>query len=125
MALLYSYGCPACGEIDSFTRADTVTCRCGATAKRRYRIHVDRQSLKESGRWDPVVGCYVSGDAEFRSKLAEGQAAESERLGMEVKLATCDARDNEALAELHGWPDREKDLEPTVLAPKRKKKVSA
>ena len=61
----------------------------------------------------------------FGSKLAEGQAAESERLGMEVKLATCDARDNEALAELHGWPDREKDLEPTVLAPKRKKKVSA
>ena len=34
--------------------------------------------------------------------LKAGQARESAELGMDVKLATVDARDTEGLAELHG-----------------------
>jgi hypothetical protein len=60
-----------------------------------------------------VVGEYVANDRQFRDLLARGQDAESEKLNMDVKLATVDARDSEGLAELHGWKDRDADLEAT------------
>jgi len=59
------------------------------------------------------VGEYVANDREFRNKLREGQAAQEEKLQMEVKLETVDARDHDALADLHGWKDRAADLERT------------
>jgi hypothetical protein len=57
------------------------------------------------------VGSYVANEREFRDKLARGRERESENLGMDVKLETVDARDHEGLAELHGWKDRDADLE--------------
>jgi hypothetical protein len=109
----YAYDCPACGEFDSTVGADRLDCRCGRSARRRFSVAVNRSSLKSESRWDPVVGAYVANDREFRSLLARGQEAESEKLNMDVKLETLDARDSEGLAELHGWKDREADLEAT------------
>lgn len=112
----FSYRCPACGEVEVEDVAqDTVQCRCGQTAKRNWSIRVDRTSLRQSGRWDPVVGRYVANHGEFKSALAEAQERESKLLGMDCVLATCDSRDSEALGELHGWGSdkREADLEST------------
>ena len=92
---------------------DTIDCRCGREARRKFQIGVIGSSLKQSDRWDPVVGEYVRNDREFKSLLAKGQEAQSEKLGMDVKLATYDARDHEAAAELHGHSvdQRAADLE--------------
>lgn len=98
----FAYVCPLCGPFDANTPDDTIQCRCGQTAKRRYQVSVIGSTLKPSGRWDPVVGAYVENDAQFRSLLAQSQDAQAEKLGMDVPLATVDARDQEGLAELHG-----------------------
>ena len=107
---LYAYFCTgSCGEISSPVRADRITCDyCAMPAKRRFRVNVDRTSLKPTGGWNPVVGRYVANEAEFESK----------RLGMDVKLETVDARDNEGVAELHGYTptQRSEDMEPTRRA---------
>ena len=117
---LYAYFCTgSCGEISSPVRADRITCDyCAMPAKRRVRVNVDRTSLKPTGGWNPVVGRYVANEAEFYSALAEGTERESKRLGMDVKLETVDARDNEGVAELHGYTptQRSEDMEPTRRA---------
>lgn len=110
---LYSYTCPIHGEFDSLTRSDKIECGCGLVAQRRWKLRINAESARHRGRWDPVVGEYVESDRQFRSLLAKGQQEQAEKLGMDVKLATVDARDNEGLAELHGWSsdDRASDME--------------
>ena len=122
---MFSYSCPQCGLVDFPEPHDQIACRCGRAAKRRYQVQINRSSLKSEARWDPVVGAHVSSDREFRSLLAQGQDAQSERLGMDVKLATCDARDREALGELHGYSadQRTADLEGTRKAEWERSKV--
>lgn len=114
----YAYACPHCGPFDSTISGNTIQCRCGRTAKRQFRVQFNRSSLKQQGRWDPVVGEYVANDREFRNALARGQAREEAELGMEVKLVQVDGRDKEALATLHGqtMEQREADLEGTRKA---------
>lgn len=74
-------------------------------------LALDRQSTKHQGRWDPVVGAYVESDRQFRSLLAQGQDAQSEKLGMECKLVTADSRDTATLDHLHGTdPEQRKEL---------------
>ena len=99
----FDYICPLCGpfEVDGIAE-DTIQCRCGNTAKRKYQLNVIRSSLKSTARWDPVVGAYVENDGQFKSLLAKGVDEQSAKLNMDVKVATVDARDTEGLAELHG-----------------------
>ena len=105
----FGYHCRSCGDFDlRDIAADKVHCRCGREAKRKYQVSVIASSLKHSGRWDPVVGQYVENDGQFRSLLHRGQDAQAEKLGMDVKLAEVDARDGEALAELHGYDKSER-----------------
>lgn len=112
---LFSYNCPQCGLVDSDVPGDAIQCRCGHQAKRRFTVSINRSSLGQSGRWDPVVGAYVENDRQFRSLLAQGQDAQAEKLGMDVNLVQVDARDTDALASLHGHSTerREADLEGT------------
>ena len=99
----FGYHCPSCGDFDLDGIAEeTVSCRCGRTAKRKYQLNVIGSTLKSTARWDPVVGAYVENDGQFRSLLAKGQDAQAEKLGMDVNLVSVDARDKEALSELHG-----------------------
>lgn len=98
----YHYLCPACGEFESPISGDLAQCRCGSPARRLRSFAVNRSSLRSESRWDPVVGQYVANNREFEYALRKGQEAESEKLNMEVKLATVDARDHDALASLHG-----------------------
>jgi hypothetical protein len=115
----YSYRCRRCGELEVEDIAqDTVQCRCGQTAKRNWSIRVDRSSLRSYARWDPVVGKYVETPGQFKSALAEQVEHQSEILNMDANVATCDSRDSEALAELHGWGSDERafDLEATKRA---------
>jgi len=98
----YDYDCPSCGTIHDAVPLDRIDCRCGQSAKRIRTFAVNTQSLKSEGRWDPVVGAYVENERQFRDLLKAGQERNSLDTGMETKLATVDARDNEGLAELHG-----------------------
>ena len=98
----YLYVCPSCGPFESQLNADALQCRCGHSAKRRWAVHFDRTSTKVNGRWDPVVGQYVANEREFQSALSASRELQSEKLGMDVKLETVDARDTSALAEMHG-----------------------
>jgi len=99
--------------LESDIPADTIQCRCGNVAKRRYQVAVNKSSLKPSGRWDPVVGAYVRNDAEFRSLLAMGRDQQAEKLQKDVDLVPVDSRDMEGIDELHGVPSevRQADLE--------------
>lgn len=107
----FSYHCRHCGDFDVDGIAeDQIVCRCGRLAKRKYQLNVIGSTLKTQDRWDPVVGAYVENDGQFKSLLHKGQEEQAEKLGMDVKLATVDARDKEGLAELHGW-ERDSDLE--------------
>jgi hypothetical protein len=109
----YDYRCPECGLVSSTVAADTVQCRCGSQARRLRGFAVNRSSLRSEARWDPVVGEYVRNNREFDYLLRQGQEAESEKLNMEVKLQTVDARDSDGLASLHGHSAerREHDLD--------------
>jgi hypothetical protein len=103
MALKYAYACPSCGIIESDVPADGITClECGQPARRVWQVAFDRQSTKQSGRWDPQVGQYVANDREFRELLRAGAERQERELGMEVPLAVVDARDDQARGELHG-----------------------
>jgi hypothetical protein len=115
---VYEYLCPGCGPIRSEVASDTMQCRCGMPAKRHWSIQMQPQSARHRGRYDPQVGAYVENERQFRSLLARGQETQAEKLGMDVKLETLDARDHEGLAELSGQsPDaRMADLEPTKAA---------
>ena len=98
----YAYRC-RCGTIESETRADEVRClACGEIAKRVWAVTLDRQSTKQSGRWDPQVGEYVANDREFQELLRQGAERQEAELGMECRLTTVDSRDVEARGELHG-----------------------
>ena len=100
----YAYRCQAEDiefEIEGLA-ADVAQCRCGAMAKRIRTFVVNKPSLRNQGRWDPVVGCWVDNDRQFREILKQGQEREQRELGMEVKLEQLDARDQEGLAETHG-----------------------
>lgn len=108
---VYLYVCPSCGPYESQLAADALQCRCGHTAKRRFAVQFNRSSLGQQGRWDPVVGRYVANDREFRSALAEGVDRQSEKLNMDAKVVTVDARDRDALDSLHGYdPAERKEL---------------
>jgi hypothetical protein len=96
------YVCPRCGPFETEHAADALQCRCGRTAKRRWAVTFDRTSTKVNGRWDPVVGQYVSNEREFQDALSVARELQCDKLGMDVKLETLDARDQEGLAELHG-----------------------
>jgi hypothetical protein len=98
----YDYNCPACGVIHDSVPLDAIHCRCGIRAKRIRGFAVVSSSLKSQDRWDPVVGAYVRNEREFRELLKAGQERESAELNMDVKLECVDARDDEALGELHG-----------------------
>jgi hypothetical protein len=82
--------------------AETAQCRCGSVARRVYGFAVNKASLKSQARWDPVVGQYVENDRQFRDVLAASQEREAKELNMDVPLVQVDARDQEALGELHG-----------------------
>lgn len=99
----FAYICPVCGpfDVDGIAQ-DTIQCRCGSTAKRKYQIQVVKSSLKPYGHWDPVVGAYVENEGQFKSLLAQGVEEQSIKNNMDYKVATVDARDTEGLAELHG-----------------------
>jgi hypothetical protein len=101
-AVRYDYACPACGTIKDGVPLDKIQCRCGLEAKRVREFAVNTTSLKTRDRWDPVVGAYVRNDREFNELLKAGQAAQEAELGMPVPLVSVDARDDEALGELHG-----------------------
>jgi hypothetical protein len=100
----YAYRCTA--ELIEFEvegpPADMVQCRCGEIAKRIRQFAVNKPSLKSQGRWDPVVGQWVDNDRQFREILKAGQEREAKDLNMDVPLVQVDARDHEALGELHG-----------------------
>lgn len=116
---IYEYICQRHGPFDELIRADGYPCpECDQIARRHYRLNIAAESARHRGRWDPVVGEYVESERQFKSLLARGQQEQSEKLGMDVKLATCDSRDNEGLAELHGWStdDRAADMEPVARA---------
>ena len=99
----YGYICPDHGIFEVPVPADTCLCpSCGQTAKRYRTFAVNKASLKSQARWDPVVGQYVENDRQFRDLLAAGQEREANELNMDVPLVQVDARDNEALGELHG-----------------------
>jgi len=99
----FAYTCPRCGPFDVDGIAeDTIQCRCGNTAKRKYQIGVIKSTLKPYGHWDPVVGSYVENEGQFKSLLAQGVEEQSIKNNMDYKVATVDARDTEGLAELHG-----------------------
>ena len=98
----YAYKCPRCGEIENEVPQDAIQCRCGNTAKRIWAVTLDRESTKQSGRWDPQVGQYVANDREFQELLRQGAEKQSAELNMECKLTTIDARDLEGRGELHG-----------------------
>ena len=98
----YLYKCPRCGEIENEIAQDAIQCRCSLQAKRVWAVTLDRQSTKQSGRWDPQVGQYVANDREFQELLRQGAEKQSQELNMECKLTTIDARDIEARGELHG-----------------------
>jgi hypothetical protein len=98
----YDYNCPSCGLIRDGVPLDRIQCRCGQPAKRVREFAVNTTSLKSRDRWDPVVGAYVRNDREFNELLKAGQAAQEAELGMPVPLVSVDARDDEALGELHG-----------------------
>ena len=76
-------------------------------------MNFDRTSTKVNGRWDPVVGQYVSNEREFQDALSAARELQCDKLGMDVKLETLDARDTEGLAELHGQDinERQQDAE--------------
>lgn len=119
--MIYSYVCPVHGIIDAEVPADTFVCLtdgCRQQAKRLRSFNVDKISLKSHARWDPIVGAYVRNEGEFRSLLAAGQERESNELNMDVVLTQVDARDHEALAELHGHSvaERESVAEGTARA---------
>jgi hypothetical protein len=109
----YDYRCPQCGIFESQVAADMAQCRCGAQGRRLRGFALNRSSLRSEARWDPVVGQYVRSNREFDYLLRQGQEAESEKLNMEVKLQSVDARDSDALASLHGHSTerREHDLD--------------
>ena len=107
----YLYVCPKCGPFESQLSADALQCRCGHTAKRRWAVHFDRSSTQQSGRWDPVVGQYVANEREFQNALAASREVQSEKLKMDVKLETVDARDTSALDELHGRSSSEREAD--------------
>lgn len=116
---LYEYWCPKCWEhFDDTTRADSIKCPVGHKAGRVWSLRIHAESARHRGRWDPVVGEYVESERQFKSLLAKGQDEQSAKLGIDVKLATVDARDNEGLAELHGYTtdQRTADLEGTKKA---------
>jgi hypothetical protein len=98
----YDYRCPSCGLIHDAVPLDRIQCRCGQSAKRLRGFAVVAGSLKSQDRWDPVVGAYVRNDREFQELLKAGQERESREMNMDVKLVQVDARDQEALGELHG-----------------------
>ena len=111
---LYGYECPSCGPVTVDFPVPSVQCRCGRIAKRQWQVSFDRSSTKPYGHRDPVVGAYVSSKGEFDSLLSQGVDREAEKLQMDVKVATCDARDTDALAELHDTTpeQRASDIEP-------------
>lgn len=117
---IYEYRCRSCGtSVESTERGQNIICVCGEAAIRSFgTVAIQAATARHRGRWDPVVGEYVESERDFRSKLARGQQEQSEKLGMDVNLATVDARDSEGLAELHGWSadDRAADLEPLERA---------
>jgi hypothetical protein len=124
----YAYRCPT--EMMEFEvdgpPADTVQCRCGDQARRIRSFAVNKGSLKSQGRWDPVVGQWVDNDRQFREVLKAGQEREAAELGMDVKLATVDARDHEALGELHGTGvDHRKELAEQTARVKHDERVTA
>lgn len=98
----YDYTCPSCGTIKDAVPLDRIQCRCGLTAKRVRQFAVNKPSLRSEARYDPVVGAYVNNNREFNELLRKGQAAQEAELGMPVPLVSVDARDDEALGELHG-----------------------
>jgi len=105
----YLYRCPACGPFESPISGDVIQCRCGSPAKRRWAVSFDRTSTKVNGRWDPVVGQYVSNEREFQDALSVARELQCDKLGMDVKLETLDARDTSGLAELHGQDINERE----------------
>jgi hypothetical protein len=99
----YAYICPSHGIFEAPIPADSCLCPdCGDPSRRRWHVAFDRQSAKPSGRWDPQVGQYVANDREFRELLRAGAERQEQELGMAVPLAVVDARDDQALGELHG-----------------------
>ena len=121
---LYSYSCPIDGEFDTMERADFAICpKCGGVARRLWRLRINAESARHRGHFDPIVGAYVESERQFDSLLAQGRDKQAEKLGMDVKLQKVDARDGEALAELHGIPKdvRDADTEITKRAAYDKK----
>lgn len=101
--MTYAYWCPNCGTIEVEIRSDKVAClECKATAKRVWAVTLDRHSTKHTGRYDPQVGQYVRNEREFHELLKAGAERQEQELNMAVPLATVDARDDQALAEIHG-----------------------
>jgi hypothetical protein len=101
--LRYLYRC-GCGEFETETPADSATClQCGGQAKRVWAVTLNTASARPVERYyDPQVGAVVSSQRESDELLKQGIEKQSAELNMDVKVAQVDARDTEALAELHG-----------------------
>lgn len=99
------YWCGGGHEMTSPVRADEVACLEHSTlARRQWGFAINTGNMrKDDAHWNPVVGQYVSNDAEFRSVLAQQVDRESKSMNMDVKIATVDSRDKEGVAELHGY----------------------
>lgn len=85
-----------------------------ARRMRRFAVATARQN-RDIARYDPQTGTYVSNHREFLDTLKRQAERESNELGMECRLTTVDAADQEGLNELRNMTpeDRAADLEPT------------
>jgi hypothetical protein len=70
--------------------------------KRVWAVVLNTASARPVERYyDPQVGAIVSSQRESNELLKQGIEKQSAELNMDVKVAQVDARDTEALAELH------------------------
>lgn len=99
----YLYVCAMHGRFETPIPADSCLCpECGDPSRRVWAVTLDRHSTKHTGRYDPQVGQYVRNEREFHELLRAGADRQERELNMEVPLAVVDARDDQALGELHG-----------------------
>jgi len=113
----FEFRCKVHGRFTNHSRGPEGMCpQCGAISPRRWDSVQIRTTVSGGGYegWNPVVGQYVANRREFDNVLAQGIDRESRRLGMDVKVEQVDARDTDALNDLHGMSssDREADLDP-------------
>ncbi len=99
----YLYRCGTHGDFEVPIPADSCLCPdCGDVSRRVWAVTLNTTSARAVERYyDPQVGAVVSSQRESNELLKAGIEKQSAELNMDVKVAQVDARDTEALAELH------------------------